>query len=365
MSMVVRATRSIRVVNARCVALAAVARGRPLRGVRDVVPTYQRRHGSLRSAPDRSRAIAAELERPCRDASARRSGRRATVEIPVDVRRRRSVRICAAVAEFARCSEDEVVRLHARVVYRVYMLGFLPGFAYMGSRRRADRDAAAGDAADARAAGSVGIAGEQTGIYPCDTPGGWRIIGRTAVEDVRSVARRAISAEGRRSREVRRRVSDGRVVRFVVPGMFTTVQDLGRWGFQSRGVPVSGAMDWYSHRLANRLLGNRDDDGDVRSDVDGTADRFERTRHLRWPARISDLTLNDDASRDESHDRSERRVDPEVWRAPARGARAYLAMAGGVDVPVDSRQPFDACADRHGRIRRARACGREIALRSR
>ena len=40
------------------------------------------------------------------------------------------------------------------------------------------------------------------------------------------------------------------------PGMFTTVQDLGRWGFQSRGVPVSGALDWYSHRLANRLLGN-------------------------------------------------------------------------------------------------------------
>src|SRR5918992_1607519 len=40
------------------------------------------------------------------------------------------------------------------------------------------------------------------------------------------------------------------------PGMFTTVQDLGRWGFQSRGVPVSGALDWYSHRLANGLLGN-------------------------------------------------------------------------------------------------------------
>jgi allophanate hydrolase subunit 2 len=40
------------------------------------------------------------------------------------------------------------------------------------------------------------------------------------------------------------------------PGMFTTIQDLGRWGLQSRGVPVSGAMDWYSHRLANSLLRN-------------------------------------------------------------------------------------------------------------
>ena len=41
--------------------------------------------------------------------------------------------------------------------------------------------------------------------------------------------------------------------------MLTTVQDLGRWGYQSSGVPVAGPMDVYSHRLANRLAGNRDD----------------------------------------------------------------------------------------------------------
>jgi KipI family sensor histidine kinase inhibitor len=64
--------------------------------------------------------------------------------------------------------------------YRVYMLGFLPGFAYMGmvDRRiampRLDTPRMRVDA------GSVGIAAEQTGIYPCDTPGGWRIIGRTS-----------------------------------------------------------------------------------------------------------------------------------------------------------------------------------------
>src|SRR5215218_9974711 len=42
----------------------------------------------------------------------------------------------------------------------------------------------------------------------------------------------------------------------VRPGMLTTVQDLGRWGLQHLGVPVAGPMDWYSHRLANRLVGN-------------------------------------------------------------------------------------------------------------
>ncbi len=60
-------------------------------------------------------------------------------------------------------------------------------------------------------------------------------------------------------------------------GMFTTVQDLGRWGFQSRGVPVSGAMDWYSHRLANRLLGNDPAMATLEVTLMGPHVRFEAT----------------------------------------------------------------------------------------
>ena len=83
------------------------------------------------------------------------------------------------VADFARCSADDVVRWHSDIVYRVYMLGFLPGFAYLGAvdeiiampRRTAPRAAVP--------AGSVGIAGRQTGVYPSESPGGWRLIGRT------------------------------------------------------------------------------------------------------------------------------------------------------------------------------------------
>jgi KipI family sensor histidine kinase inhibitor len=85
----------------------------------------------------------------------------------------------AAVAAFGRCTEEDVIRLHARKVYRVYMLGFLPGFGYMGS---VDPRIAMPRLETPRmrvAAGSVGIAGAQTGVYPTDTPGGWRIIGRT------------------------------------------------------------------------------------------------------------------------------------------------------------------------------------------
>jgi KipI family sensor histidine kinase inhibitor len=85
----------------------------------------------------------------------------------------------AAVAEFAKCSEDEVVKRHSARRYRVYMLGFVPGFAYLG---RVDSSIAAPRHRVPRErvpAGSVGIAGEQTGVYPIATPGGWQLIGRT------------------------------------------------------------------------------------------------------------------------------------------------------------------------------------------
>jgi inhibitor of KinA len=83
------------------------------------------------------------------------------------------------VAAYARVSQETVVALHTSVTYRVYMLGFLPGFAYMAS---VDPRLAVPLRATPRlrvAAGSVAVAAGQTGIYPCDAPGGWHVIGRT------------------------------------------------------------------------------------------------------------------------------------------------------------------------------------------
>lgn len=84
------------------------------------------------------------------------------------------------MASQKKMSAQELIQLHCGMPYRVYMLGFLPGFAYMGTvderlimpRRTRPRGVLAG---------SVGIAGWQTGIYPFDSPGGWQIIGRTPV----------------------------------------------------------------------------------------------------------------------------------------------------------------------------------------
>jgi inhibitor of KinA len=77
---------------------------------------------------------------------------------------------------------DEIIRLHTAKKYRIYMIGFLPGFAYMGE---VDERIAISRKAQPRTvveAGSVGIAGMQTGIYPLDSPGGWQIIGRTPLK---------------------------------------------------------------------------------------------------------------------------------------------------------------------------------------
>ena len=77
---------------------------------------------------------------------------------------------------------EEIVELHSASTYRVYMIGFLPGFAYMG---KVDEKIAAPRKAVPRknvVAGSVGIADFQTGIYPFNSPGGWNIIGQTPLE---------------------------------------------------------------------------------------------------------------------------------------------------------------------------------------
>lgn len=85
------------------------------------------------------------------------------------------------VAGRARLAPAEVITLHASVIYRVYMLGFSPGFPYLGTVP--DRIAAPRLPTPRKLVteGSVGIAGAQTGIYPQASPGGWRIIGRTPV----------------------------------------------------------------------------------------------------------------------------------------------------------------------------------------
>jgi inhibitor of KinA len=87
----------------------------------------------------------------------------------------------ADVAAHTGLSAGEVVRLHSSATYRVVFLGFTGGFAYLGGMPDALHTPRLATPRRAVTAGSVGIAGGQTGIYPTETPGGWRLIGRTPV----------------------------------------------------------------------------------------------------------------------------------------------------------------------------------------
>ena len=88
----------------------------------------------------------------------------------------------AFVAEHAGLSEQEVVDIHTSTEYLIYMLGFTPGFTYLGGMSDKLETPRLKQPRVKIPAGSVGIAGKQTGVYPIDSPGGWQLIGRTPVK---------------------------------------------------------------------------------------------------------------------------------------------------------------------------------------
>jgi inhibitor of KinA len=191
------------VVNETAIALATAIRGAVLPGVRDVVPTYRSvaiHFDPLRidydglaarvnawmgegpPYPQRTRPPYGDPSPvPYGDPSPVLYGDPSLVRVPVCYAGEFGPDL-AEVAAFGAVSEAEAVRLHTTRLYRVFMLGFMPGFAYMGI---VDPHIAAPRLSTPRVrvpAGSVGIAGGQTGIYSVSTPGGWRIIGRTPLK---------------------------------------------------------------------------------------------------------------------------------------------------------------------------------------
>ena len=88
----------------------------------------------------------------------------------------------AHVAEHNELTPEEVVQIHCRAEYLVYMMGFTPGFPYLGGMSDRIATPRLQTPRTAIPAGSVGIAEQQTGVYPIESPGGWQLIGRTPVQ---------------------------------------------------------------------------------------------------------------------------------------------------------------------------------------
>lgn len=175
--------KSLHRVQAACAALAKS----PVPGLRELVPAYTTitaHYDPLEAvqagAPEEdvvgwlTQRVSVELKGASRSASMK--GR--TVEIPVCYGGDFGPDL-ARVAKQAKLSPEEVVKRHAAAKYLVHLVGFAPGFPYLGGM---PKELATPRLAQPRArvpAGAVGIAGAQTGVYPLSTPGGWNLIGRT------------------------------------------------------------------------------------------------------------------------------------------------------------------------------------------
>lgn len=239
-------------------------------------------------------------------------------------------------------TREELVARHLAARWTVAFTGFAPGFGYLVSddwqfdvpRRATPRTRVP--------RGSVAFAGEFTGAYPRETPGGWQLIGTTGAPLFDPHAEpAALLRPGTRVRF--RRVATHTAVRttpatapagrpaFAVddPGPFSTVQDAGRPGALADGVALSGAADRPALAAANRLVGNAPDAAAIEVTLGG----FQATalRHL-WVAVTGAWGSVQVAGRDVDAYR------PVLWPAGTRlsigafraGVRAVLAVRGGV-----------------------------------
>ncbi len=274
------------------------------------------------------------------------------VEIPVSYGAEAGIDI-ALVAAHTGLTEVEVVARHSEAEYRVQAIGFAPGFPYLSGlptqlatpRRVTPRTKVP--------AGSVGIGGAQTGVYPIETPGGWQIIGSTDLKlfDVTRaepaylrvgdrVRFRAVESQPRsldlpttkQTGAVAKRsvqeINDNlatRTFRVVQAGMWTTVQDLGRVGQRAAGVPVSGALDRFAARVANLLVGNAENAGVLELTLLGPEIEFLTDG---WIALTGALFAGCEAWRPLAV-RAGQRIK---FGAATKGCRGYLAVSGGIEV---------------------------------
>ncbi|MBM3854630.1 MAG: 5-oxoprolinase subunit PxpB, partial [Verrucomicrobia bacterium] len=284
------------------------------------------------------------------------------------------------VAARAGVAPGEVARRHASGDYLVQAIGFMPGFPYLGGlapelvapRRATPRPRVP--------AGSVGIGGGQTGVYPLESPGGWNLIGRTPLrlfDPGREqpallhlgdrVKFQAISLEEFQSAAPRAALigmpgaalegcgppggADRRGIEVIRPGMGCAVQDLGRTGWRASGVSLAGVADGFALRVANLLVGNPEGAAGLEFALAGPELRFSHEAVValggaefeglpRWrPVQIAaGTTLKLGAAR--------------------AGCRGCLAVAGGIEVaPVLGSRSTDLRAGFGGLGGRALAAG--------
>ncbi len=249
----------------------------------------------------------------------------------------------------------EVVSMHAGSVMRVQLVGFAPGFAYIGDLPRALQVPRLETPRTTTPPGSVAVAGRQTGIYPAPLPGGWRILGRTPItlfDPRRSPpaylapgdvvrfgvvpptewdARAGIPADWAQDAVTEPHPSrpSGVEIETLDGGLLTSVQDAaGRQGWRRYGVQAAGALDRAAAVLANRLAGNPDAAAVFEVTLLGPSLRMSQQARVGLAG--ADLcAMLDGKPLAPGSSGTGRLVSFGDRRS---GARAYLAIAGGIEV---------------------------------
>jgi KipI family sensor histidine kinase inhibitor len=332
----------------RTASVARSIKDRNLRGVVDVVPAFQDVAVYLAHSAkniDRLLTEIATITRLFNEDTGKEVER--TVELPVFYGGERGCDL-EEVARFAGLSTDDVISLHTRGEYTVQAIGFSPGFAYLKGLAPALCMPRRSSPRPRIAAGSVGIGGTQTGVYTLPTPGGWNLIGHTgtrlfdpnksppALLRVGDRVRfRDASLSGRdfpnpshldESPSRPAENSAARGIRVLRPGMWTTVQDLGRPGYRADGVPLGGAADPLALRVANLLAGNPESAAGIEFTMTGPELEFECDA-------VAALAGAPVAGLPYVQPFLVRRGQILQLKSLASGCRGYLAISGGIDVP--------------------------------
>ncbi len=169
------------VINQRIRAFTIALSQREIKGIVELVPSYRSvmvhylpeeiLYPQLAQALQEAVQLADSMELPPAE----------VVEIPVLYNNETGPDL-AFVAEHSGKATQEVIDIHTSSDYLIYMLGFTPGFPYLGGMSKEIATPRLKSPRIKIPGGSVGIAGEQTGVYPIDSPGGWQLIGRTPVK---------------------------------------------------------------------------------------------------------------------------------------------------------------------------------------
>ena len=234
-----------------------------------------------------------------------------------------------------------LIQLHTEPEYVVTAIGFIPGFPYLEGLPKTLETPRLSTPRRHVPAGSVGIGGSQTGVYPFETPGGWHLIGRTDTKffDLRSsppallqpgdrvhfYETNHVNTQPDHAATIASKCVRSKDIMILEPGLMTTVQDLGRSGFRSSGVPSSGAADRVSAILANSILGNPENVAVLEYTLLGPTLQFKTDCFIAIAGAINNSLARLRPIR-------VRQGDTVHLGHVTKGCRGYLAVAGGICV---------------------------------